>query len=57
LRREMRAALPVPGPAEIVERENDQVAIAKAKEALDGRPIEVWEQSRVVAHLDPAHSK
>jgi hypothetical protein len=47
----------VSGPAEIVDCEDDQVAIERAREAVDERPIEVWEQSRVVAHLDPANPK
>jgi hypothetical protein len=40
-------------PPTIVECENDQLAIEKANQLLDGRVIEVWEQERQVARLAP----
>lgn len=40
-------------PPAIVECEDDQAAIEKARQLLDGRVIEVWEQQRLIARLDP----
>jgi hypothetical protein len=41
-------------PPVMFECEDDQAAIAKAKQLLNGRLIEVWEQQRKVAELAPA---
>jgi hypothetical protein len=40
-------------PPEIVECPDDQTAIEKAKQLLDGKVIEIWESSRLVARLAP----
>jgi hypothetical protein len=40
-------------PPEIIECPDDQTAIEKAKQLLDGRTVEIWESSRLVARLAP----
>jgi hypothetical protein len=40
-------------PPEIVECPDDQTAIERAKQLLDGKVIEIWEGSRLVARLAP----
>jgi hypothetical protein len=36
-----------------VECEDDEAAIERARQLLEGRPLEVWESSRLIARLDP----
>ena len=40
-------------PPKIIECQND--AVKEAKQLLDGKLIEVWEQARCIVRLDPAH--
>jgi hypothetical protein len=40
-------------PPEIIECPDDKAAIEKAKQLLDGRTVEIWESSRLVARLAP----
>ena len=46
----------VAGPAPVVDCQDDQEAVEKAKQYLDGRAIEVWDGARLVAHLHPTHA-
>lgn len=41
----------VQGPSVIVSCEDDEAAIAEAKQYVDGLAIEVWDLARRVAHL------
>jgi hypothetical protein len=41
-------------PPKVVEYENDEAAVKEAKQLLDGKLIEVWEQARRDIRLDPA---
>jgi hypothetical protein len=40
-------------PPTVIECENDQDAIEKAKQLLNGGVIEIWEQQRLIARLTP----
>jgi hypothetical protein len=40
-------------PPEIVECPDDQTAVEMAQQLLDGRTVEIWESSRLVARLAP----
>lgn len=37
------------------ECENDEAAVKEARQLLDGKVIEVWEQARCIVRLDPDH--
>lgn len=37
----------------VIECKDDEEAILRAKQLLDGHPIEIWEGARVVAKLAP----
>jgi hypothetical protein len=41
------------GPPNIVDCRDDQAAVVRAKQSLDGRSIEIWNGSRLVARLSP----
>ena len=41
------------GPPKVVECQDDEAAVKKAKQLLDDRLIEIWEGARVVMRLDP----
>jgi hypothetical protein len=41
----------------IIECENDEAAIEKAHQLLDGLAIEVWEKERKVGRLEPRAAK
>lgn len=41
----------ISGPPWIVDCENDQQAIAAAKQHLDGKDLELWDKARRVAKL------
>jgi hypothetical protein len=40
-------------PPAVVECQDDETAIERARQLVDGRPLEVWESSRLIARLDP----
>ena len=40
-------------PPEVVECTDDEAAIERAKQVLDGHTIEVWRLSRCVIRLEP----
>jgi hypothetical protein len=40
-------------PADVIECRDDDEAIKKAKQQLDGLAIEVWHGSRLVTRLEP----
>jgi hypothetical protein len=40
-------------PPKIIECQNDDAAVNEAKQLLDGKLIEVWEQARCIVRLDP----
>jgi hypothetical protein len=40
-------------PPKVVECQDDEAAVKKAKQLLDDRLIEIWEGARVVMRLDP----
>jgi hypothetical protein len=40
-------------PPEIVECQDDETAIEKANQLLDGSVIEIWDGTRLVARLAP----
>jgi hypothetical protein len=40
-------------PPKIFEGSDDRAAVEKARECLQGRPVEVWEGTRLVASLAP----
>ena len=40
---------------QLIECENDEAAVVEAKQLLNGKVIEVWEQARCIIRLDPAH--
>jgi hypothetical protein len=42
-------------PPKIIECQNDDAAVNEAKQLLDGKLIEVWEQARFIIRLDPDH--
>jgi hypothetical protein len=39
----------------VVECPDNQVAIETAKGMLDGKLLAVWNEARMILHLDPAH--
>jgi hypothetical protein len=39
----------------IVECEDDHAAIESAKQFVDGKAIEVWDEGRIVVRLEPVH--
>jgi hypothetical protein len=43
-------------PPEVLECADDDTAVAQAKQLLNGSVIEVWNEARVVARLDPPGS-
>jgi hypothetical protein len=43
----------IQAPPAVVECEDDQAAIERAKQLLDGRAIEVWQLDRRVTRLEP----
>jgi hypothetical protein len=43
----------IAGPPEIVTCEDDQEAVQRAKQLIDGHNLEVWQGARVVRHLKP----
>ena len=45
----------VRAPPQVIECQNDEAAVKKAKQLLDGTLIEVWEKERCIIRLDPAH--
>jgi len=40
-------------PARIVECADDQEAIAQARQFVDGKLIEVWRETKLIAKLEP----
>jgi hypothetical protein len=40
-------------PPTLADCPDDDLAIAKAKQYLDGKAIEVWEGARIVTRLEP----
>jgi hypothetical protein len=42
-------------PPMIVECEDDRAAIESAKQFVDGKAIEVWDEGRIVVRLEPVH--
>ena len=46
----------IAGPPNIVYCQDDQAAVVGAKQALDGRAIEIWNGSRLVARLNPENA-
>ena len=42
-------------PPTVVDCQDDDSAVEKAKQYLDGKAIEVWEHRRLVTRLEPAH--
>ena len=45
----------IAGPPEVLQCENDNEAIDKAKQLLDGKALEVRTADRRVAVIDPKH--
>jgi hypothetical protein len=43
----------IAGPPNIVDCYDDQAAVVRAKQALDGHSIEIWNGSRLVGRLNP----
>jgi hypothetical protein len=43
----------IKGPPTIVRCGSDIAAVAEAQLLLDGKAIEVWQEARLVVHLDP----
>jgi hypothetical protein len=46
----------ITSPPNIVDCKDDQAAVVGAKQALDGRAIEIWNGSRLVARLNPENA-
>jgi hypothetical protein len=44
-------------PAKIIECADDQEAIQKAKQFIDGRDIELWEKARLIARFPRTSGK
>ena len=42
-------------PPKVIECEIDEAAVVEAKQLLNGKVIEVWEQARCIIRLDPPH--
>jgi len=42
-------------PPQVIECVNDEAAVKEARQLLDGKVIEVWEQARCIVRLDPDH--
>jgi hypothetical protein len=40
-------------PPSAIQLANDEAALDEAKRRLDGHAIEIWQGTRIVAHLDP----
>jgi hypothetical protein len=47
----------VRGPPTIIDASNDRGAVEEATRLLDGTAIEVWDEDRLVAHLEPTAGK
>jgi hypothetical protein len=45
------------GPPKVVECQDDEAAVKKAKQLLDDRLIEIWEGARVVVHVKTLRSQ
>lgn len=43
----------IEGPPTIVECDDNQAAVERAKELLNGKAIEVWERKRLIVRLEP----
>jgi hypothetical protein len=43
----------IAGPAQTIECEDDREAVEKARQFLDENILEIWEQARRVARLEP----
>jgi hypothetical protein len=45
----------IAGPAMTLECVDDQAAVARAQQHVNGRAVEVWKGARMVVRLDPLH--
>jgi hypothetical protein len=47
----------IAGPATTLECVDDQAAVARAQQLVNGRAVEVWKGARMVVRLDPLRPK
>jgi hypothetical protein len=38
-----------------VECDDDKAALAEAQQFINGKAVEVWQEARLVVHIDPMH--
>lgn len=43
----------VESPPELIECADNDAAIGQARQYLDGKPVEIWEDGRRIARLEP----